>query len=58
MLALKLAGNSNAGTGLGAGKRYSTAGQNAKVYAQFQMKMARISHSLVPHIPNVAHVWE
>ena len=46
----------HAGTGLGAGKWFSTAGQNVKVYAQFQIKMARISYSLVPHIPNIAHV--
>ena len=57
-LALKLEGNSNAGTGLVAGKRYSIAGQNVKVYAKFRIKMARISYSLVPHIPNIAHVWE
>ena len=30
-LTLKLAGNSNAGTGLGAGKRYSIAGQNVSL---------------------------
>ena len=55
-LALKLAGNSNAGTGLGTGKRYSIAGQNVKVYVQFQIKMARISYRLfgaahMPHTP-------